>query len=75
MKHIQYIYRKENINIGGFMHHGDCFHASRLFQISYFILSVPDWQKTTKAFEFVEDPSRKAGIASQYVVSRSTKKN
>ena len=46
------------------MHHGECFHASRSFQISYFILSVPDWQKTTKAFEFVEDPSRKAGIAS-----------
>ena len=46
------------------MHHGECFHASSSFQISYFILSVPDWQKTTKAFEFVEDPSRKAGIAS-----------
>ena len=26
----------------GFMHHGECFHASESFQISYFILSVPD---------------------------------
>ena len=46
------------------MHHGECFHASESFQISYFILSVPDWQKTIKVFEFVEHPSRKAGIAS-----------
>ena len=46
------------------MHHGECFHASRSFQISYFILNVPDWRKTIKAFEFVEDPSQKAGIAS-----------
>ena len=46
------------------MHHGECFHASESFQISYFILSIPDWQKTTKAFEFVEVPSQKAGIAS-----------
>ena len=42
------------------MHHGECFHASESFQISYFILSVPDWQKTIKAFEFVEVPSQKA---------------
>ena len=46
------------------MHHGECFHVSRSFQISYFILSVPDWHETTTTFEFVEDPSRKAGIAS-----------
>ena len=46
------------------MHHGECFHASKSFQISSFILSVPDWQKTTKAFEFVEVPSQKARIAS-----------
>ena len=46
------------------MYHEECFHASRSFQISYFILSVPDWQKTTKAFEFVEDFSQKAGISS-----------
>ena len=55
-----YIYRKVNINIGGSCIMGKCFHASRSFQISYFILSVPDWQKTTKAFEFVEDSFRKA---------------
>ena len=46
------------------MHHGECFHASRLIQISYFILSVSDWQQTIKAFEFVENPSQKVGIAS-----------
>ena len=46
------------------MHHEECFHASRSFQISYFILSVPDLQKTTKTFEYVEDHSQKARIAS-----------
>ena len=40
------------------MHDGECFHASWSFQISNFILIVPDWQKTTKAFEFVEDSPR-----------------
>ena len=64
MKHIQYIYRKENINIGGSCIMGNVFMLHGSFQISSFILSVPDWQKTTKAFEFVEDPSPKAEIAS-----------
>ena len=45
------------------MHHGECFHPSRSFQIS-FILSVPDRHKNNKNFEFVEDLSRKARIAS-----------
>ena len=45
------------------MHHGECFHASWSFQISSFILSVPDWQKTIKVFDFVEEPSRKAEIS------------
>ena len=55
------------------MHHGECFHALEPFQISYFILSVPDWQKTTKAFEFVEVTSQKAGITSP--MRCSTQKN
>ena len=42
------------------MRHGECFQALQSFQISYFILSVPNLQKTTKAFEFVEVPSQKA---------------
>ena len=57
------------------MHHGECFHASWSFQISSFILSVPDWQKITKAFEFVEDHSRKAGIASPMRCITFNKKN
>ena len=69
------MYHKENINIAGSMHHEECFHTSWTFQISYFILSVLDWQKTTKAFEFVEDPSLKAGIASpMHCIMFNTKK-